>query len=121
MNAQVKEYFLETYGLEKTVDLLFHVLDSIPVSVFIKKRKIGDHILQQGQSGASRAICRRNNRLDGPPNSFARECCLFHCTGYGVLNDGKIRKSEESLLRHDASVWSFSHTRTVLNWKMAAN
>ncbi len=36
----VKEYFLETYGLEKTVDLLFHVLDSIPVSVFIKNEKL---------------------------------------------------------------------------------
>lgn len=36
MNARVKEYFLKTYGPEKTVDLLFHVLDSIPASVVIE-------------------------------------------------------------------------------------
>ncbi len=107
MNAQIKEFFVETYGADKTVDLLFKVLDAIPVSVFIKNDKfqtifVNKANLELNERAEDEIIGLTDFDIHTRENAevFQREDNM-------VLAEGKIRRNEEFTLRKDGTIVSF--------------
>jgi signal transduction histidine kinase/DNA-binding response OmpR family regulator len=101
MIAQVKDYFLKNYGVEKTVDLLFRVLDAVPVSVFIKNEKLEKIFankanLELDERSLDDTIGYTDFDIYTPENAQ-----IFAEDDRGVLLDGKIRKTEEWKIRKD--------------------
>jgi signal transduction histidine kinase/CheY-like chemotaxis protein len=107
MNAQVKQHFIDAYGVDKTVDLLFAVLDAIPVSVFIKNEKLQKIFanranLDLDERSEADIIGYTDFDIHTPENAeiFARE-------DRAVLAEGKVRRNEESKIKKDGSTLNF--------------
>jgi signal transduction histidine kinase/DNA-binding response OmpR family regulator len=103
MNAQVKEHFIETYGVEKTVDLLFDVLEAIPVSVFIKNEKLEKIFankanLELDEKTVEDTIGYTDFDIHTPENA-----AIFAAEDRAVLLEGKVRKNEEAKVRKDGT------------------
>ena len=100
---QVKDYFIETYGVEKTVDLLFQVLDAVPVSVFIKNEKLEKIFANKANLGLDErtledTIGYTDFDIHTPENAE-----IFATEDRAVLIEGKVRKNEESKIRKDGT------------------
>jgi signal transduction histidine kinase/CheY-like chemotaxis protein len=107
MNAQVKEHFIKTYGADKTVDLLFDVLDAIPVSVFIKNEKLEKIFANKAnldleERSLEDALGHTDFDVHTPENA-----AIFAGEDRAVLQEGKIRKNEESKIRRDGTRVNF--------------
>jgi signal transduction histidine kinase/DNA-binding response OmpR family regulator len=107
MNTQIKEHFIETYGLDKTVDLLFQVMDAIPVSVFIKNAGLQKIFankahLELNECGIDDIVGRTDfdTHTKHDAEVFARE-------DQSVLADGNIRRNEESIVQKDGKTLHF--------------
>ncbi len=101
MNAQVKQHFIEAYGFEKTVDLLFEVLDAIPVSVFIKNEKLEKIFANKANLDLDeRSIDETLGYTDFDIHT-AENAAIFAAEDRAVLIEGKVRRNEESKVRKD--------------------
>ncbi len=101
MNAQVKQHFIEAYGFEKTVDLLFEVLDAIPVSVFIKNEKLEKIFANKANLDLDeRSIDETLGYTDFDIHT-AENATIFAAEDRAVLIEGKVRRNEESKVRKD--------------------
>jgi signal transduction histidine kinase/CheY-like chemotaxis protein len=107
MNAQVKEHFINTYGLDKTIDLLFEVLNAIPVSVFIKNEQLQKIFankanLELDERSLDETIGYTDFDVHTPENAevFARE-------DRAVLSEGKVRRNEEAKINKNGKTVSF--------------
>ncbi len=117
MKVQIKEHLVDTYGAEKTIDILFDLLDAIPVSVCMKNEKL------------QRIFANKANlALEGKPAEeligytdldihTAENAEIFHREDRAVLESGVVRRNEESKVRDDGSVINFLtyKNRIVLN------
>ena len=114
MNKQAKDYFLAAFGTEKTIDLLFEVLDALPVSVFLKNEKL-EKIF------ANRA----NLELDELElnDVLGKSDFEFHssdlATGFvaedrAVFAEGKTRTREEYKIRKDGKRIDFLTSKSIV-------
>ncbi|MGB8817428.1 MAG: response regulator [Rhizobiaceae bacterium] len=103
MNAQVKQHFIDNYGLEKTVDILFDVLDAIPVSIFIKNEKLEKIFankanLELDERTFDETVGYTDFDIHTPENA-----AIFAAEDKAVLLEGKIRCNEESKISKDGT------------------
>ena len=103
MNAQVKEHFIENYGLEKTVDLLFNVLDAIPVSVFIKNEKLEKIFSNKANLDLDERTVEDTIGYTDFDIHTADNAAIFAAEDRAVLLEGKVRKNEEAKVRKDGT------------------
>ncbi len=103
MNAQVKEHFIETYGLEKTVDLLFNVIDAIPVSVFIKNEKLEKIFANRANLELDERTIEDTLGYTDFDIHTAENAAIFAAEDRAVLIEGKVRRNEESKIRKDGT------------------
>lgn len=101
MNAKTKEHFIETYGMDQTINLLFDVLNAIPSSVFIKNEKLEKIFantanLALDERTAEETLGYTDFDIHSPENA-----AIFFAEDNAVLKEGKIRQNEESKIRKD--------------------
>ena len=101
MNAKIKEHFIETYGMDETINLLFDVLNAIPSSVFIKNDKLEKIFantanLELDERTAEETLGYTDFDIHSPENA-----AIFSAEDNAVLKEGKIRQNEESKIRKD--------------------
>ncbi len=107
MNAQVKEHFIETYGLEKTVDLLFDVIDAIPVAVFIKNDKLVKIFANKANLELERKTLAELVGFTDLDVHTPQNAAIFAAEDRAVLIEGKVRRNEETLVRPDGTTVEF--------------
>ncbi len=115
MNAQVKEHFIETYGLEKTVDLLFEVLDSIPVSVFIKNEKLEKIFANRANLDLDERTLEDTLGYTDFDIHTPENAAIFAAEDRAVLTEGKVRRNEESKIRKDGTRLDFLTFKNRIN------
>ena len=103
MNAQVKEHFIETYGLEKTIDLLFDVIDAIPVSVFIKNEKLEKIFANKANLELDERSLDETLGYTDFDIHTAENAAIFAAEDRAVLLEGMVRRNEESKVRKDGT------------------
>ena len=101
MNVKVKDHFIETYGKDETINLLFDVLNAIPSSVFIKNEKLEKIFantanLDLDERTSEETLGYTDFDIHTPENA-----AIFSAEDIAVLKEGKIRQNEESKLRKD--------------------
>ncbi len=101
MNATVKDHFIETYGKDETINLLFDVLNAIPSSVFIKNEKLEKIFantanLELDERTIEETLGYTDFDVHTPENA-----AIFSAEDNAVLKEGKIRQNEESKIRKD--------------------
>ena len=101
MNVKVKDHFIETYGKDQTINLLFDVLNAIPSSVFIKNEKLEKIFantanLELDERTSEETLGYTDFDIHTPENA-----AIFSAEDNAVLLGGKIRQNEESKIRKD--------------------
>lgn len=115
MNKQVKEHFIETYGLNRTVDLLFDVLDAIPVSVFIKNQKLQKIFANKASLELDERSLEETIGFTDFDLHTAENAEIFAREDKAVLAEGKIRFNEESRVRENGVSASFlTHKNRIM-------
>ncbi len=103
MNAKIKDHFIDAYGKDQTIKLLFDVLDAIPCSVFIKNEKL-EKIFA---NSANLALDERTSEETLGYTDFdihtPENAAIFSAEDNAVLKEGKVRQNEESKVRKDGS------------------
>jgi signal transduction histidine kinase/DNA-binding response OmpR family regulator len=104
MNAQVKEHFIETYGLSKTVDFLFDVLDALPVSFFIKNDKLQMIFANKANLELTERSAQDSLGYTDFDVHTRENAEIFSREDRAVFAGGKIRRNEEFKTRKDGTV-----------------
>jgi signal transduction histidine kinase/DNA-binding response OmpR family regulator len=117
MNKQIKENFIETYGPDKTIDLLFDVLDALPVSVFMKNEKLQRIYSNKANSALEERTPEEVLGFTDFDIHTPENAEIFTREDLAVLSEGKVRRNQESRVRADGGTTHFltDKNRILLN------